>query len=233
MMINKKHIRVIGDIHGNAKDFVEFTQDAIQKDMHIVCVGDYVDRGSNSPGVMSRVLMLMQMDNVTPIVGNHDDKFWRWLNGSDVKIAHGLDLTIRQLEDHPHGDTLKEQWLTEMPKWPVWVTHGNVTFVHGAFHPVMLRQSVLLHKDKKDFKAIVARAFYGQVEKDQSTEDGFPVRRLDWVDEIPEGHTVFVGHHVYSETEIIRKTGAQGGTAVFVDTGSGKGGPLSFIDIEV
>lgn len=233
MEIIKKNIRVIGDVHGNSKDFEDFTRDAIQNDMHVVCLGDFTDRGPDSPGVLQRAFMMMETGNFTPIVGNHDDKFWRWANGNNITINNGLEKTINQLDDHPDGDALIDQWRNQMPTWPVWVTHGKFTFAHGAFHPVMMQVKTLAHMDKKQHGSAASRAFFGQVHKGQKTPEGFPVRRLDWVDEIPHGHTVFVGHSVLSETEIITMDGKQGGKAVFVDTGSGKGGPLSFVDIEV
>ncbi len=32
------------------------------------------------------------------VLGNHDAKFLRWLNGRNVKPTHGLDRTIAQME---------------------------------------------------------------------------------------------------------------------------------------
>jgi protein phosphatase len=52
------------------------------------------------------------------------------------------------------------------------------------------------------------------------------------VDRIPAGVTVYCGHDQRSSDgrPYVRK-GAAGGRAVFLDTGAGKGGHLSWIDL--
>ena len=64
-------------------------------------------------------------------------------------------------------------------------------------------------------------------------EDGYPVRLYNWVDDIPMGKTVIVGHdmrpmfakNLLTEPLVVNNT--NGGRAVFMDTGCGKGGKLS------
>jgi protein phosphatase len=62
--------------------------------------------------------------------------------------------------------------------------------------------------------------------------DGYPERSLRWVDRIPAGITVYCGHdRRSSDGRPYVRHGALGGTAVFLDTGAGKGGHLSWIDL--
>ena len=64
--------------------------------------------------------------------------------------------------------------------------------------------------------------------------DGYPERSLNWVDRIPAGTTVYCGHDRRStDGRPYRRTGQAGGTAIFLDTGAGKGGHLSWIDIDL
>jgi hypothetical protein len=52
------------------------------------------------------------------------------------------------------------------------------------------------------------------------------------VDRIPAGLTVYCGHDRRSTNgRPYLRRGALGGTAVFLDTGAGKGGHLSWIDL--
>jgi protein phosphatase len=52
------------------------------------------------------------------------------------------------------------------------------------------------------------------------------------VDRIPAGVTVYCGHDRRStDGRPYRRVGSSGGTAVFLDTGAGKGGHLSWIDL--
>ncbi len=62
--------------------------------------------------------------------------------------------------------------------------------------------------------------------------DGYPERVLRWVDRIPAGLTVYCGHDQRStDGRPYVRHGAGGGTATFLDTGAGKGGHLSWIDL--
>ena len=78
---------------------------------------------------------------------------------------------------------------------------------------------------------VLSRALFGQT-TGRTQPDGFPERALGWGDRIPRGLTVYCGHDrrsVDGRPWVTR--GAGGGTAVFLDTGAGKGGHLSWIDL--
>ena len=77
----------------------------------------------------------------------------------------------------------------------------------------------------------LARALYGEP-TGRTQPDGYPERSLRWVDRIPAGLTVYCGHDRRStDGRPYVRRGAAGGTAVFLDTGAGKGGHLSWIDL--
>ena len=69
--------------------------------------------------------------------------------------------------------------------------------------------------------------------------DGYPERIYNWVDRIPPRKTVVVGHDVRQTNEPLVVKGTEGGTAVFLDTGSSKdtidkpGGHLSWMDLSI
>jgi protein phosphatase len=80
-------------------------------------------------------------------------------------------------------------------------------------------------------QGVLARALFGEPTGRQQP-DGYPERSLRWVDRIPAGLTVYCGHDRRSrDGRPYRRVGALGGTAVFLDTGAGKGGHLSWIDL--
>jgi serine/threonine protein phosphatase 1 len=64
----------IGDIHGclKALDAILGSIDPQPDDM-IVTLGDYVDRGPDSRGVVDRLIALADQCSLVPILGNHDD----------------------------------------------------------------------------------------------------------------------------------------------------------------
>jgi hypothetical protein len=62
--------------------------------------------------------------------------------------------------------------------------------------------------------------------------DGYPERLHGWIDRIPAGLVVYCGHDVRSpDGRPYVQEGEAGGRAVFLDTGAGKGGHLSWIDL--
>jgi protein phosphatase len=78
----------------------------------------------------------------------------------------------------------------------------------------------------------LARALYGQT-TGRVTGAGKPERLLRWVEDVPAGMIVYCGHDQRStDGRPYIRTARNGGTAVFLDTGAGKGGHLSWLDID-
>ena len=73
---------VIGDIHGCSKA-LRTLLDAVQpgSDDVLVTLGDYVDRGPDSKGVLNMLIALEKRTQLKPILGNHEILFLDALNG--------------------------------------------------------------------------------------------------------------------------------------------------------
>jgi protein phosphatase len=69
-----------------------------------VFVGDLVDRGPDSPGVLRLVMGMVEAGTALCVPGNHENKLGRWLKGRKVRTAHGLAETIEQLEKEAQSD---------------------------------------------------------------------------------------------------------------------------------
>ncbi len=82
---------VIGDIHG-CLDALNSIIDAVAPSATdtIVTVGDYVDRGPNSKGVIDRLLELRGTCNLVALRGNHEDMMLEVLRG-DTPPFHWLN----------------------------------------------------------------------------------------------------------------------------------------------
>lgn len=63
-----------------------------------VFVGDLVDRGPDSPGVLRLVMGMTQAGHALCVPGNHENKFGRYLKGRRVQHTHGLAETVAQME---------------------------------------------------------------------------------------------------------------------------------------
>ena len=70
-----ERIFAIGDIHGCSKTFAKLLTNKIQltKEDNIYCIGDYIDRGDDSKGVIDLILKLRAEDyHIYTLRGNHE-----------------------------------------------------------------------------------------------------------------------------------------------------------------
>lgn len=214
-------VRVVGDVHGDAAGFAY----AIATDRFIVQLGDLVDHGPDSARAMRMMFELVESGRGLFILGNHDLKLARVLSGDNVRADPAVMATIGQLDD-----ALKQQAMHYIAAAPAWVLDKSVLFVHGGFHTTMLEQPAPEHGLQRP-QGAVARALYGEP-TGRIQPDGYPERSLRWVDRIPAGLTVYCGHdRRSSDGRPYIRHGVLGGKAVFLDTGAGKGGHLSWIDL--
>lgn len=63
-----------------------------------VFVGDLVDRGPDSPGVLRLAMGMVEAGHALCVPGNHEQKLGRYLKGRQVRLTHGLAETAAQLE---------------------------------------------------------------------------------------------------------------------------------------
>ncbi|MDX3644942.1 polynucleotide kinase-phosphatase [Streptomyces sp. MB09-02B] len=95
---------IVGDIHGCASELEALLGklgyvDGVHPDGRTaVFVGDLVDRGPDSPGVLRRVMSMVGSGNALCVPGNHENKYGRYLKGRNVQHTHGLAETIEQME---------------------------------------------------------------------------------------------------------------------------------------
>src|SRR5438132_1563656 len=105
---------IIGDVHGCFDDLMELLG-KLGYDVHgdstdgrsyavgnpagrkLVFLGDLVDRGPNSPGVMRLVMSVVRSGAGFCVAGNHDVKLSRALKGRNVQVTHGLAESLEQL----------------------------------------------------------------------------------------------------------------------------------------
>jgi protein phosphatase len=214
-------VRVVGDVHGDAAGFAY----AVATDRFIVQLGDLVDHGPDSARALRMMFELVDQGRGLFILGNHDLKLARVLRGDHLRADAAVLATIAQLDD-----TLKQQAIRLIADAPAWVLHGSALFVHGGFHTSMLEQPAPSHGLQRP-QGAVARALYGEP-TGRIQPDGYPERSLRWVDRIPSGLTVYCGHdRRSSDGRPYVRHGLLGGKAIFLDTGAGKGGHLSWIDL--
>ena len=213
-------LRVVGDVHGDARAFA-FAADT---DRFVIQLGDLTDSGPDSAGALSMALRMLDERRGVFLMGNHDRKLGRALSGQPVRIDAALEQTLTQLPV-----SLRTRALEAIAQAPAWIVDGERVFVHGGFHTAMLEHGPPPGLGRVD--TALSRALFGQT-TGRMQPDGYPERVLRWVDRIPDGVTVYCGHDRRStDGRPYVRWGSEGGCAVFLDTGAGKGGHLSWIDL--
>ncbi|MFD6491516.1 polynucleotide kinase-phosphatase [Streptomyces sp. NPDC060188] len=95
---------IVGDIHGCASELetllgkLGYVDGVHPEGRTAVFVGDLVDRGPDTPGVLRRVMSMVGSGDALCVPGNHENKFGRYLKGRKVQHTHGLAETIEQMD---------------------------------------------------------------------------------------------------------------------------------------
>lgn len=229
-------LTTIGDVHGMTDDFERHVNAAVAKGNFIVQLGDIVDYGPDSVGCVDLMYRLVVNGEAIFIIGNHERKLEKYIQQSRegkirIQLAGGILKTVEQL--NRLGDTKREIFEQKF-----------LALMNHARHHVRINNNVFVHASatRKMWDTISNRlvgfdenrAVFGEVDQNvPRDENGFPHRLYNWVDEIPDGHTAYVGHAYLDLHNPVTKVGKLGGKAIFVDTGSGKEGTLSSIDISL
>lgn len=215
---------VIGDVHGCADELFELLhrlgyqihndpakgpEASHPEGRRLIFVGDLVDRGPAIVKVLQLLVNSAKSGQAFCVIGNHENKLLRYLAGRKVKISHGLEKTIEQLEDAP--DSL----LQELPP-----------LLHSLSDHLILDEErlVVAHAGiREDFIGrssgeIRAFCLYGET-NGELDEYGLPVR-LPWARKYQGTSLVVYGHTPVAHAEWI-------GNTVNIDTGCVYGGALS------
>lgn len=174
-----------------------------------VFVGDLVDRGPNTPDVLRIAMSMTAAGSAYVVQGNHDRKFERWLAGRNVKIAHGLQETIDQLEkeDRVFREALPK--FLDGLRSHVWLDRGRLAVAHAGLKEEMIGRGSA---------AVREFALYGETTGEIDAY-GLPVR-ADWAAAYRGATTVVYGHTPVTRAEWVNNT-------LCIDTGCVFGGKLT------
>jgi protein phosphatase len=174
-----------------------------------VFVGDLVDRGPRTPDVLRIAMSMCAAGDALCVEGNHENKLTRWMNGRDVKIGHGLQQSIEQLE----GETAQfkrdaREFLKDL-RSHYWLASGKLCVAHAG-----LKEDLI----GRGSGAVRSFALYGET-TGEVDEFGLPVR-ADWAANYRGETAVVYGHVAQPEAEWVNNT-------ICIDTGCVFGGKLT------
>ena len=210
---------IVGDVHGCREELEELLGElgyVSAGGVHrhpdgrtAVFLGDLVDRGPDTPGVLRIVMAMVEAGSALCVPGNHEQKLLRALQGRNVQITHGLGQSLAQL-----GEETEEFRAAVM------------TFIDGLVSHSVLddRRLVVAHAGMPEVmqgrasKAVRAFALFGET-SGETDEFGLPVR-YPWANDYRGSAMVVYGHTPVPEPEWVNST-------VCVDTGCVFGGSLT------
>ena len=97
-----------------------------------VFVGDFVDRGPDNVRTLLIVMAMVRSGSALAVLGNHDDKLLRALQGAPVRISNGLDHTLQELNAAGEEmQALVRQFLDGLPPHLV-LDGGNLVVAHAG-----------------------------------------------------------------------------------------------------
>jgi protein phosphatase len=175
----------------------------------VIFVGDLVDRGPRVGDTLRLAMDMVDAGVAFCVLGNHEAKADKWLHGRDVKITHGLDTTIADLD--AGGDAFKARVKTFIKKL---ISHymldgGKLAVAHAGIRAEMQGRAS---------SAIRNFCMYGET-TGETDEYGLPVRH-NWAADYRGDTRVIYGHTPVVETEWLNNT-------LCIDTGCVFGGKLT------
>jgi len=146
-------IFAIGDIHGCNKTFQKLLLDKIriQKSDKIYCMGDYIDRGSDSKGVIDFILKLRKKGyHIHTLRGNHEQLMMESIQSED-KLKHWLknggQETLNSFGISSYNE-LKPVYKNFFNRTKFFFKSGKFIFVHAGLNfqiqnPLVDKQAML------------------------------------------------------------------------------------------
>lgn len=187
---------IIGDIHGCFEELSELLNTlgyVIHHDSKfvvshpqgrkVIFLGDLVDRGPNTPAVLKLAMDMTEAGIAFCVPGNHDIKLMKKLKGQDVKVAHGMQDSLDQLEREPND-----------------FIQRVIRFIDGLVSHYVLDEGKLVvahagmkeHYQGRGSNTVRAFALYGET-TGEIDEYGLHVR-YDWANEYRGKALVVYGH---------------------------------------
>ncbi|MDR1105394.1 MAG: polynucleotide kinase-phosphatase [Treponema sp.] len=212
---------IIGDVHGCYDELcallekMGYTVDRTAcialppANRRAVFLGDLCDRGPKSAEALRLAMNMAEAGTALCIPGNHEVKLLRKLRGADVKLSHGLDSTVTQMEqESPEFIERVSAFLDGLVSHYV-LDRGRLVVSHAGLKEAWQGRSS---------GRVRSFCLYGET-TGETDEFGLPVR-LDWANEYRGKALVVYGHIPSREPRFLNNT-------ICIDTGCVFGGSLS------
>lgn len=126
----------LGDVHGRMDLFDKFCDHVADSGATVILLGDLIDRGPDSLGVLDRAHCMMMtpeswgLESVTVLMGNHEYMFLDAFDGPYSSMALWLQ-NGGDFEQLP-GMQRHAPWIKRLP---IFCTIGETLFIHAGHYP--------------------------------------------------------------------------------------------------
>ena len=172
-------------------------------------VGDLVDRGPDTPGVLRLVMGMVAAGTALSVSGNHEAKLVRALKGANVRVSYGLAESLAQLGEE--SDEFRAEALAFMDGL---ISH----FVLDGGRLVVAHAGLKEAYHGRSSGRVRSFALYGDT-TGETDDYGLPVR-YPWAKDYRGQATVVYGHTPVPEAEWVNNT-------ICLDTGVVFGGKIT------
>ncbi len=220
-------VYAIGDIHGETAK-LDLLHELIRADVArraatrkiVVYLGDYVDRGSDSAGVVDRLIAdtLPGFERVF-LMGNHEDFLLQFLDVAGAMSAWFLNGGLQTLESYDVDIAGYDAWMAD-PREVQSAFRSCLPDAHVRFF-----QSLELHRIEGDYLFVHAGIRPGRPLEAQSRADLLWIREDFLYSEADHGHVVVHGHTPRDAVEIRPNR-------IGIDTGAVYGGKLTALVLD-
>ena len=228
-------ITVIPDVHGMSSSLNSAISWGLQQNHYLIFLGDLIDYGPNNFDCVTTVHKIISQGKGYFIPGNHEIKIIKWLQNTRMnssfymKVSAGNQVTI---DEYERGNTREQdeffvKLMSLFLNGSYFLKINKLVFSHAAINNEILNKNDDFPRGDSE-KLLL----YGQVDFLNKDAKGRPSKLYDWIEDIKD-YTVFVGHDIRSSVVPYEQISSQGGKAVFLDTGCGKGGPLTTADFSL
>ncbi|MEQ1822312.1 MAG: polynucleotide kinase-phosphatase [Fimbriimonadaceae bacterium] len=208
---------IIGDVHGCMTELNELLVKLGWKldplthpdGRKLIFVGDLVDRGPDSVGVLKLVMKAVGEGSALCVPGNHDIKLMRALAGKKVTLNHGLAETLEQLAAESEEFRAAVQSFLEKLVSHAVLDNNKLCVAHAGLPQEM---------QGRGSGAVREFALYGET-TGEIDEFGLPVR-YEWARNYRGKALVVFGHTPVPRPEWLNNT-------IDIDTGCCFGGSLT------
>lgn len=207
MTTANERVFIIGDVHGclvMLQSMLEKINWRPERD-RLVFIGDYIDRGGDSKGVIDLIIDLCRSTGrVHCLMGNHEGIFLDYLNGGDISpfLLNGGEST---LNSYRKGRVLDSE--TQIPE-------DHICFLKSLDHYIELKDYYVVHAGFRPGVRI----------EDQILQDLIWIRDPFIFSDYDFGKRVIFGHTPFSEPLVMDNK-------IGLDTGAVYGNKLTCLEL--